>query len=91
MSALICRRILGSSLSWGSVLFLVLYVYITREITRVQVMLNSICSFIFFCGVVDSCGEIIMCVVYVVSCVGISLLPAIGYGGCFCSMVPLVC
>jgi hypothetical protein len=43
--------------------------------TRVQVMLSSICSLISFCGVLDSCGEIIMYVVYVVSCVGISLLP----------------
>jgi hypothetical protein len=33
----------------------------------------------FFCGVVDRCGEIIMHAVYVVSCVGVSLLPALGY------------
>jgi hypothetical protein len=56
-------------------------------ITRMQMMLSAICSLISFCGVVDSCGEIIMCVVYVVSCVGISLLPAVGYCGCSRSMV----
>jgi hypothetical protein len=50
----------------------------------VQVILSSICSLISFCG------EIIMYVVYVVSCVGISLLSAIGYCGCSCFMVLLV-
>jgi hypothetical protein len=38
-------------------------------ITRVQVVLSSICYLISLCGVV-----------FVVSCVGIALLPTIGYG-----------
>jgi hypothetical protein len=46
--------------------------------------------FIPFCGVMNGCGEIIMYVVYVVSCVGISFLPAMGYCGCSCSTVLLV-
>jgi hypothetical protein len=61
--------------------------YVMWAITRVQVMLSSVCSVISFCGVVNSCGEIIVYVVYVVSCVEMSLLAAIGYCGCSCSVV----
>jgi hypothetical protein len=59
-------------------------------ITRMQVMLSFICLLVSFCGVVNRCDEIIMCVVYVVSCVGISLLAAIACCGCSCSTVLLV-
>jgi hypothetical protein len=38
-------------------------------------MLSSVCFLISFCGVVDSCSEIIVYVVYVVSCVGNHFLP----------------
>jgi hypothetical protein len=79
MPVVICRRVEGSFLFWESALFLVPYVYVIWAITRVQEMLSPICSLISFYGVVDSCGEIIMYVVYVVSCVEISLLPAVGY------------
>jgi hypothetical protein len=67
--------------SWESALILVLHVYeyVMWAITLVQVALSSVGSLISVCGIVDSCGEIIMCVVYVVSCVGTSLLPATGY------------
>jgi hypothetical protein len=60
------------------VLFLVHYVYVMWPITHVQVMLSSTGSLISFCGAVDSYGEII-CVVFVVSRVGLSLLPSVGY------------
>lgn len=48
-------------------LFLVPYVYVMWVITRMQVMLSSICSSISSCGAVDSCGEIIVCYIYCVT------------------------
>lgn len=45
------------------------------KITRMQVMLSSIYSRISFCGGMNRCESII----YVVSCVWILVLPAIGY------------
>lgn len=47
-------------------------------------------SLVTFCDAVNSSGEIIIYVEYVVSCVGLSLLSATGYWGCFCSMLLLV-
>jgi hypothetical protein len=84
MSVVICHRVEGSFLSWELALFLVPYVDICYMI------LSSICSLIYFCGVVDSCGEIIIYVVYLVSCVRISFLPAIRCCGYSCSVVLLV-
>jgi hypothetical protein len=66
------------------------YIYVVWAITNIQAMLSSVCSLIPFCGVMNSCGEIIVYVVYVVSCVRISLLPAMGYCGCSCSTVLLL-
>jgi hypothetical protein len=37
------------------------YVYVMWAINRVQVMLGPTCFLVSFCGVVNSCGEIIMC------------------------------
>jgi hypothetical protein len=42
-------------------------------------ILSAVCSLISFCSVVDNCGEIIVYVVYVVSCVAISLFTAVGF------------
>jgi hypothetical protein len=70
----IFHRVEGSFSFWESALFLVPYVYVMWVITCMQVMLNSVCSHVYFCGAVNSCGEIVMYVVYVVSCVRISLI-----------------
>jgi hypothetical protein len=82
-----CLRVEGSFCE--SALFLVRYVhvYVMWAIIRVQVMLSPVCFLVSFCRVVNSCGEIIM---YLVSCMGISVLPAVGCCGCYCCMVPLV-
>jgi hypothetical protein len=91
MLAVICRRVGGSFLSWESTLFLVSYVDICYVGCYSRASdASSICSHISFCGVMDGCGEIIVYVVYVVSCVGISFLPDIGCWSCFCSLVLLV-
>jgi hypothetical protein len=77
----------GSALSLEAALFVVPYVCVTCEITRVQAILSSVCSLIPSCVVVNNCGETVMCVVCVVcvvSCVGISLLPAVGNCGFLC-------
>jgi hypothetical protein len=58
----ICHRVESTFLSWESVLFLVPYIYVMWVITRMQVMLSSICSLISSCGVADGCSEITMCV-----------------------------
>jgi hypothetical protein len=42
-----------------------------------------------FYGFVNSCGEINMYVLYVVSCVGKALIPVAGYCGSSCSIVLL--
>jgi hypothetical protein len=52
-----------------STLYLAPYVYVTWAITSVKVMLSSACSLIPFCGVMNTCGETVVCVVHVVACV----------------------
>jgi hypothetical protein len=81
-----CLRVEGIFLC-ESALFLVRYVYVIWSITRVQVILSSVCFLVSFCHIVSGCGEIIT---YLVSCMGISLLPAVGCCGFPCCMAPLV-
>jgi hypothetical protein len=45
---------------------------------------------ITFCGTVDSCGEIVVYVVYAVSCVRITILLSIEYCCCCCSVFLLI-
>lgn len=65
------------------------YWYVTWANIRVRVMLMFLCSLISSCGIMNSCSDVIECVVYVVSCVAMSLLPAIGYCGRTSSVVHL--
>jgi hypothetical protein len=66
MPVVICQRVEGRYFTFGVGVGLVPNVYVMWAITRVQVMLSSTCSLVSFCGVVNSCAEIIMYVIYVV-------------------------
>jgi hypothetical protein len=87
----ICRRVEDSLfiLEVG-VAFSPVRVCCVGDHSRASDVTSSVCSLISFCGVVNSCGEIIVYVVYVVSCVRIPFSPAIEYCGCFRSLVLLV-
>lgn len=79
MSKVICCIVEDSFSSWAMVLFVASYIYVMWVITHMQVMLSSLVSLVSFSDTVDSSGEIVIYVVYVVSCMGLSLLSTTGY------------
>jgi hypothetical protein len=79
MSVLICRRVESSFILGIGTFSSTLPICYVGNYSDVSDSKFCMFSLFFFCGVVNSCGEIIMCVVYAVSCVVISLIPTIGY------------